>query len=40
MSTLNFAVRKMAYMQLGMELSTEQTEAIVAFLGALTDKGR
>jgi len=39
-STLNFAVRKMAYMQLGMELSTEQTEAIVAFLGALTDKGR
>ena len=39
-STLNFAVRKMAYMQLGLELSTEQTEAIVAFLGALTDKGR
>ena len=38
--TLNFAVRKMAYMQLGLELSTEQTEAIVAFLGALTDKGR
>ena len=28
------------YMQLGLELSTEQTDAMVAFLGALTDKGR
>ena len=39
-ATLEFAVRKMAYMQLGQELTAEQTDAIVAFLGALTDKGR
>jgi cytochrome c peroxidase len=39
-ATLDFAVRKMAYMQLGQQLTTEQTDAIVAFLGALTDKGR
>jgi len=39
-ATLSFAVRKMAYMQLGQQLTTEQTEEIVAFLGALTDKQR
>ena len=39
-ATLGFAVRKMAYMQLGQQLSTEQTESILAFFGALTDKNR
>ena len=39
-ATLGFAVRKMAYMQLGLELTTEQTESILAFLGSLTDKSR
>ena len=39
-ATLGFAVRKMAYMQLGQQLTTEQTESILAFLGALTDKNR
>ncbi len=39
-ATLGFAVRKMAYMQLGLQLTSEQTESIVAFLGALTDKSR
>jgi hypothetical protein len=27
-------------MQLGLELTTEQTESILAFLGSLTDKSR
>lgn len=39
-ATLEFAVRKMGYMQLGQQLNVEQVESIVAFLGALTDKGR
>lgn len=39
-ATLEFAVRKMAWMQLGLELPTEDAHAIVAFLSALTDKGR
>jgi cytochrome c peroxidase len=39
-ASLDFAVRKMAYMQLGLEISTEDTHAIVAFLKSLTDKER
>lgn len=39
-ASLEFAVRKMAWMQLGLELSTEDAHAIVAFLNALTDKER
>lgn len=39
-ATLEFAVRKMAWMQLGLELPTEDALAIVAFLNSLTDKGR
>lgn len=39
-ASLEFAVRKMAWMQLGFELSTEDTQAIAAFLKSLTDKER
>lgn len=35
---LSEAVKKMAWMQLGQELNEEQVEALVAFLGSLTDK--
>lgn len=37
---LSDAVEKMAWMQLGQKLSDDQTEALVAFLGSLTDKKR
>ena len=39
-ATLGFAVRKMAFMQLGLQLTSDQTESLLAFLGALTDKQR
>ena len=39
-ASLEFAVRKMAWMQLGQQLDTETSHAIVAFLNALTDKNR
>jgi cytochrome c peroxidase len=39
-SSLDQAVRKMAWMQLGLELSEEQADSIVAFLQSLTDKSR
>ena len=39
-ASLEFAVRKMAWMQLGQQLDTDTTHAIVAFLNALTDKDR
>jgi hypothetical protein len=39
-ASLEFAVRKMAWMQLGQQLDNDTTHAIVAFLNALTDKER
>lgn len=39
-NTLPEAVRKMAWLQLGVKLGDEQADSIAAFLGALTDKGR
>lgn len=38
--TLEEAVKKMAYHQLGMNLSDEETNKIVTFLGTLSDKNR
>lgn len=38
--TLDEAVQKMAYHQLGMNLSEEETKKIVTFLGTLSDKTR
>ncbi|MCT8334906.1 cytochrome-c peroxidase [Leptospira sp. 85282-16] len=38
--TLEDAVKKMAYHQLGMNLSDEETNKIVTFLGTLSDKNR
>lgn len=40
MATLDQAVKKMADMQLGKELSAAETSQIVAFLNSLTDKKR
>lgn len=37
---LNEAVRQMAYMQLGKELTTDEVEALSAFLSSLSDKER
>lgn len=39
-ATLEFAGRKMAWMQLGLQLSDEDVKDIVAFLKTLTDKDR
>ena len=39
-ATLDFVVRKMAWMQLGLQLTTEDANELVAFLSALTDKKR
>ena len=39
-ATLPEAVKKMAWLQLGKELKDDEIKAIVAFLGALTDKPR
>ena len=39
-ATLPEAVKKMAWLQLGKELKDDETKAIVAFLGSLTDKPR
>lgn len=39
-NTLDQAVKKMAELQLGKNLSEEEVESIVTFLNALTDKGR
>jgi len=39
-ATLPDAVKKMAWHQLGKELKEDETTAIVAFLGSLTDKAR
>ncbi|MCX7632255.1 MAG: cytochrome-c peroxidase [Turneriella sp.] len=39
-ATLNEAVAKMAYLQLGKQLSEQDVNAIVAFLKTLTDKSR
>lgn len=38
--TLEATVKKMAWMQLGRELTPDETKSIVAFLNALSDKGR
>ncbi|MGE3311505.1 MAG: cytochrome-c peroxidase [Limisphaerales bacterium] len=39
-ATLEDAVRKMAWHQLGIELSEDQVKSVAAFLGSLTDKSR
>ena len=39
-ATLPEAVKKMAYLQLGKELSSEEVDSIVSFLKALSDKNR
>ena len=39
-TNLSSAVKQMAYMQLGKELSAEEIDAVVAFLGSLSDKNR
>ncbi|EPG64200.1 cytochrome-c peroxidase [Leptospira wolffii] len=39
-ATLEDAVKKMAYLQLGKELSAEEVNSIVSFLKALSDKNR
>lgn len=39
-ATLEDAVKKMAYLQLGKELSAEEASSIVSFLKALSDKNR
>ena len=38
--TLSSAVREMAWLQLGKKLDDQQVDAIVAFLGSLSDKRR